>query len=365
MSKKNRIQISTAWICTLFLIICTFAGPALAEGSSASVSLQLNKTVLNIGKTFILSLKAEPNAKLAITSFDATIRYDTTKFDLVKDGDAIKITKPAAVPSGFRLDATVTGGDITILGTDETVSQNAPINATVATSLITLTFRVKDNAALGNTAFTISDCTINKLENASPVSVPLTLLTPRTASVAARLETNAYLSEITIDAGTLTPVFSRSITKYTVEVPVETATINVSAKKETVNSKISMSGNKTLVYGANEFVFKVTAQDPDVIRYYTVTVTRLSPPLTPTEVIASPTEEITPTPTVEPTEIISNSVSSPTPTTFPDATEVARQFWQLMAYIFIALFLITLIILISVLINKKRNDNNEIKIRRR
>ena len=356
-----------ALTCTIFLLCFTYAIPVMAEGSSADVSLTLSRTVLNIGKTFTLSLKVTPNAKLAITSFDATVKYDTTRFDLVKDGAAIKITKPASVPSGFRLDATVTGGDITILGTDETVSQNAPINATAATSLITLTFKVKDNAVLGNASFTISDCTVNKLESGSPVSVPLSIISPKNATVAARLETNAYLSGITIDTGALTPAFARTITNYAVEVPVETTTFTLTATKESNKSAISMSGDNTLDYGINKFVIKVTAQDPDVIKYYTVTVTRLSPQLTPTPEIPTPT--LTPIPTLspspEPTEIISNAVSSPTPTTFPDATEVSRQFWQLMAYIFMALFFVTLIILISVLINNKRNGDNELRIKRR
>ncbi|MHB1483549.1 MAG: cadherin-like beta sandwich domain-containing protein [Saccharofermentanales bacterium] len=366
--RKVKLMKSIALACMLFLFGPLTAVPAIAEGSSANVFLSLSRPVLNIGKNFTLSLKVEPNAKLPITSFDATIRFDTTKFDLVKDGSVIKITKPSAVPSAFRLDATVTGGDITILGTDESVAQNSPINATVATSLITLTFRVKDSAVLGNTAFTISDCTINKLESGSPVSVPLTIISPKTATVAARLDTNAYLSEITVGTGTLTPAFSKTTTKYTVEVPTEVSTITVSSKKESANAKMTMSGDSTLDYGTNKFVITVTAQDPDVIRYYTITVTRQSPPLSPTEIIPSPTEAITPSPTLspEPTEIISAaSSSSSSAASIPDATTVAKEFWQLMAYIFFALFMITLIILVSVLVNKKHSDESELKIKRR
>jgi len=331
---------SLALLAAIIVGCGAFVFPVSAEGSSASVSLSLSRTTLNIGKTFTLTLKVTPNTGFPVASFDATLQYDTNRFELVKESGSPKITRPSGVPSSYQMDASVSGNQITMICADGTTSQNAPIKTSGATSLITFTFKVKDTAALGAANFQIIDCMITKMENLNPVSVPPSIVSPLTASVAARLDTNTNLSEIKTDIGTLNPAFSKGVTNYSLEVPTECTAINVTAKAESALSKAVVAGGKTLVYGSNKVTVTVTAQDPDATKVYTITVNRPSPPVSSMEESSIPeiSESSEESSSEESTDSSSVTDSSSLPT---DPTATALQFWKLIAYLFIGLFVAT------------------------
>ncbi len=361
-SKLSKVLMTLILLCALiFGIPKALTVPVYAEGSSVDVYLALNKSVLNIGKTFTLTFKVRPNSSLAITSFDAEIHYDTTRFDLVTAVSAPKITKPSGVPVSFDLSASVANGVITILGNDP--DQTAPIQTKGAeTSLITFAFSVKDAAKIGTASFFISNPTIAQNTNSGPVEVPATIISPKTVSVEPRLETNAYLSGISAGAGTLNPAFSKDVTKYSLEVPVETTSIDVTAKSASTLAKISISGGKDLKYGENKVTISVKAQDPDVIKIYTITVVRLSPEATPT-IEPTVTEEPTLEPTQEPIEI--TPTTPPVSSSLPDNTpKGATDNWKNIALIFMGLFLITLAALIWMIIERAGEHKKVVKIRR-
>lgn len=353
-------------IMVMMIITAMGSGFVSAEGSSAEVYLSLSRSVLNIGKTFTMTLKIKPNTTLPITSFDATLKYDTSKFDIITESGAAKITRPSGMPSGFNLSASSNKGEIIVIGSDESIAQNASVTAKSDTSLAIFTFRVKDNAALGTASFTISDCTVNQMVSSVPTPVSLSVTSTKTAPVATRLETNAYLKALTVDTGTLTPAFSRSVTRYSVDVPMECTSITVTPSKESANSKISITGGSSLNYGTNTIKITVTAQDPDVVKVYTITVTRPSPEVTPTEITPTPTLEITETPSPEPTEITPEVTVTPVPTQSPeDPLQASVRYWKSVAYIFAGLFALTLLTLIIFIVDKVINHGKTVKIRRR
>ena len=97
---------------------------------------------------------------------------------------------------------------------------------------------------------------------------------------------DADLSDLTVDQGTLAPAFDTATNDYTVDVPYAdnsfsfTPTVEESHATITVNGNPASSGDAaggTLQVGANVFTVVVTAQDGTTTRTYTVTVTRAAP----------------------------------------------------------------------------------------
>jgi len=86
--------------------------------------------------------------------------------------------------------------------------------------------------------------------------------------------TNVYLSSLTIDQGTLTPVFNKETTSYTVNVGTEVDAITLTGVAEDSKSTVLGDGVKSLNPGDNTFVITVQAEDGVTTKDYTVVVTR-------------------------------------------------------------------------------------------
>ncbi len=365
VSKSKFLPRAAVGLLTALLFCSAFAAPVLAEGNSGSVALSLSRTTLNVGKTFTMTLKITPNANVSVNSFDAVLQYDSANLDLVMEGSDPKITKPSGVPSTFKMSATLTGNRINILCNDDSSSQNAPIpTGGKETSLITFTFKVKDAAAVGATvSFSILECSVNELLGGSPTALLLTLNSPKTASIGARLDTNTFLSEIKTSVGALNPVFSKSVTDYLLEVPMTTTVVAVTAKQESSLSKITIAGGSDLAYGDNKVTITVTAQDPDAVKVYTITVRRASPPVSSsgTSSLSEVFESSEDTSSDSGQGTVSGAESSSESTPGMDPLQAALQFWKLIAFLFIGLFVVTGGVMVWLLIDKLGRNGNQIR----
>lgn len=86
--------------------------------------------------------------------------------------------------------------------------------------------------------------------------------------------TNVYLSSLTVNQGTLTPVFNKEITSYTVNVGTDIDTIILTGVAEDSKSTVLGDGTKSLNPGDNTFVITVQAEDGTTSKDYTVVVTK-------------------------------------------------------------------------------------------
>ena len=88
------------------------------------------------------------------------------------------------------------------------------------------------------------------------------------------LADDATLYSLTVNHGTLTPVFDPNTINYTVLVgnSIENITINATANHP--NATVAGTGQKPLTIGTNPFDIVVTAEDGTTTKTYTVTVTR-------------------------------------------------------------------------------------------
>ena len=86
------------------------------------------------------------------------------------------------------------------------------------------------------------------------------------------VSSNANLSEVTVDAGTLNPVFDPSITSYTVEVPFGTTSVNVSTIASDEGATVSGDETVDVSSGSGTATFTVTAPNGDT-KTYTIVFT--------------------------------------------------------------------------------------------
>ncbi|MHB8962280.1 MAG: cadherin-like beta sandwich domain-containing protein [Saccharofermentanales bacterium] len=370
--KKTRIRTGAEKILSLaagiFLAASLlFPAAAGAEGVSADMTMTLGRSVLNIGKTFSVTVAVKPNANISITSFDFVLGFDSAKLEIIKTDGLPKTGRPSNVPSTFEYESNVSGSSIVVIGTDGTASQNAPIKASASTPIIIFYFKVKDSAAAGSTVnFTITEPTVNQLiAGEDPVAISLTIKSPKTGTIGARLDTNTYLSTLTSDIGTLSPEFTKATTEYTLDVPEDCDSVQLTAAADSAKSSFKVTGGEGLDYGPNTATIKVTAEDPDYVRIYTITINRANPPDPTATATPEPTAAITSEPEIS--SEASSSSSSPSASAESEdepLVPVDNGLWKNLTILFASLFLVTAGTSLWLAIDKVRNRDKIIKVRR-
>lgn len=91
---------------------------------------------------------------------------------------------------------------------------------------------------------------------------------------AANASKDASLSELKISPGTLTPGFSPEVEQYTATVGVDVDKLTINALAAGTNARVAVSGSEGLQMGENQIICKVTAEDGQTERNYTIQVTK-------------------------------------------------------------------------------------------
>lgn len=118
----------------------------------------------------------------------------------------------------------------------------------------------------------ISEDGMNTFDTATVnVKAVTTSKTTTTTTTKAKSDNN-YLSSITVDGIELKD-FSKTKTKYFIELDNDVTRANISAEAEDNNAKVEIDGPKTLEVGDNEFTISVTSES-NTTKFYKVIVTR-------------------------------------------------------------------------------------------
>jgi uncharacterized delta-60 repeat protein len=135
------------------------------------------------------------------------------------------------------------------------------------------------------------------------------------------MSTNADLSALTVDGGTLSPVFSAGTTVYSVSVSNSVTSMTVTGSKADSTATVSANNGvaQALSVGTNTITITVTAQDDTTVKNYVVTVTRAAPDSTNADLSALTIDSGTLSPvfaagTTDYTASVANSVTSMTVT---------------------------------------------------
>lgn len=99
----------------------------------------------------------------------------------------------------------------------------------------------------------------------------------------ATYSSEAGLSSLKVSPGQLSPAFSPDVTSYTVQVGGNVDKLAVSATAKDGKAKVRVNGDSGLKTGANSVTCKVTAEDGQTTKTYTITVNKLESEEVPSE----------------------------------------------------------------------------------
>ncbi|SMD11706.1 MBG domain-containing protein [Pedobacter nyackensis] len=226
--------------------------------------------------------------------------FTSTSFSTLSAADPAIFVPPASAPTTTTAAATV----IAITG----ATLNGTVNANSASTTITFAYSTDESVVLagGGTVIAATPGTASGISN-TIVSATLMGLSPSTTyyykvngsnsagdnsglvlsfTTNAALSTNANLSALSLNEGTLSPVFASGTTSYSATVGNSVTLVTVTPALEEANATIlvngaavtsgSASGAIMLNVGSNTLTTLVTAQDGTTTKTYTATIIRLA-----------------------------------------------------------------------------------------
>ena len=150
----------------------------------------------------------------------------------------------------------------------------------------------------GNTSISVGSYEVYD-SDAQAVTVSKTGTASVKVKAPATSSAEAALSSLKISPGTLSPAFSPNVTSYTAQVGASVDKLAVSASAKDSKAKVLVSGDSGLKVGANTVVCKVTAEDGQTTKSYTITVNKLDTVDVPSEAeTGAETEAVGTTPVV-------------------------------------------------------------------
>ena len=249
------------------LTVAAPIGGISAYASSAKISF--SDPSATVGQEFSVNVKiSSQDGNLGAS--DVVLSYDPSVIEFVSGNNA----------SGGA-------GSVRLVGTMDSSSTKA----------FSYTLKFKAVQA-GNTSISVGSYEVYD-SDAQAVTVSKTGTASVKVKAPATSSAEAALSSLKISPGTLSPAFSPSVTSYTAQVGASVDKLAVSANAKDSKAKVLVSGDSGLKVGANTVVCKVTAEDGQTTKSYTITVNKLDTVDVPSEAeTEAETEAVGTTPVV-------------------------------------------------------------------
>ncbi len=244
------------------LAVSAPAGGILSYAASARISF--SDPSVTVGQEF--------NVTVRITSQDGNLGAS----------DVMLSYDPAGIEFISGNNASGGAGSVRLV---ETMSSNA-------TTEFTHTLKFKALQA-GTTTISVGNYEIYDVD-AQAVNVTKTGSSAVTVNAPATYSSEAALSSLKVSPGQLTPPFSPDVTAYSVNVGSDVSKLAVSAAPKDGKAKVVVNGDSNLQTGANTVVCKVTAEDGQTTRSYTLTVHKSESGEAPAESMAEEPGEAEP-----------------------------------------------------------------------
>ena len=249
------------------LTVAAPVGGISAYASSAKISF--SDPSATVGQEFSVNVKiSSQDGNLGAS--DVVLSYDPSVIEFVSGNNA----------SGGA-------GSVRLVGTMDSSSTKA----------FSYTLKFKAVQA-GNTSISVGRYEVYD-SDAQAVTVSKTGTASVKVKAPATSSAEAALSSLKISPGTLSPAFSPNVTSYTAQVGASVDKLAVSASAKDSKAKVLVSGDSGLKVGANTVVCKVTAEDGQTTKSYTITVNKLDTVDVPSEAeTGAETEAVGTTPVV-------------------------------------------------------------------
>jgi hypothetical protein len=239
-------------VCLLVMLLPIFV---YAAAATASVT---GPTVIRAGNTLTVAILMNGTGLKAV---QGEVQYDAAQLTFQSSG-SVRANWDFNINGG-------TAGKVTFIGIDNELK--SPINGN--SQLFKLTFQVRNTVATG-AAIRVTGANLSASDGTND-------FTPANASysvtVAAPLSTNAFLSSLAVDNGTLTPAFEKATTNYTLSVPFSIQKIAITAKAEDAGAKVIVESPDLAAGGTTEIKVNVAAAS-GVTKSYSILVSRAADP---------------------------------------------------------------------------------------
>ncbi len=246
-----------------------------------------------LASAFALAVNAEESGTADVTADSGQLSISFNKSS-VSVGDTVTAT------------VKVTGNEI--LGTHVTCNYNEEILEYVSGAYTggAGTFNILDEAAGGGSSksYTVTfkaidsgECSVSgsgtiSIDSTNPRDAQLNSSAGSVTVKNIVLSSNANLKSLIVSNGSISPKFSTSVTKYTVNVKYDITDCKIYVTTEDEDAKVSVRGSSSLKVGKNERVVTVTAPSGNT-KEYTVVITRYEQEETSSEAVSSEPAEST------------------------------------------------------------------------
>jgi gliding motility-associated-like protein len=292
-AKLSNIVLSTG---TLNPVFAPTTNTYAASVANAVTSITLTPTVINAGAKVkvngITVTSGTASGAIALNAGPNTITTVVTAQDgTTTNTYTVTVTRAGSVNANLA-NLSISSGTLTPVFATGTTSYTASV--TNATANITVTPTTSDAGATvkvnGTTVVSGSpSANIPLLVGPNTITTVVTAqdgttTNTYTVTVTRAGSANANLTNLTLSAGTLTPVFAAGTTSYTALVSNAVTSLTLTPTVSNTNSTVTVNGTAvasgtasgaiTLNVGPNTISTIVTAQDGTTTKTYTVTITR-------------------------------------------------------------------------------------------
>ena len=226
----------------VFVLFLFVLGLFKVNASSALINVSTNKTSVVVGNSITVTVK--------ISSTEAIGAWE---YDLSYDNSILKLTS----------------------GTAHVVDYAT--SSSIKTKSYTYTFKCLKS---GTSNISVSNYNVISF-NENPMETQISKTRVKVITneqLQQSYSKNNYLKTLTIDKGTLSPIFNKDTLEYNVEVENGVTSVVIGATLEDKKAKLSGIGTINVTEGVNKIEVKVTAENGNVRSYIiNVTVKELSP----------------------------------------------------------------------------------------
>lgn len=221
----------------LLILVCLLLVPFKVFAADASISVSGSNSAV-VGSTVTVTIKL--SSSTGIGSWEYLINYDSSMLKLVEG--KTKVADFTDVKGGIK------------------------------SKSYTLKFKTlkSGSAKVSVGSYAMYAYTDESAMNVSAGSKTIKVITQ--AELEASYSKNNNLSKISVDGYELSPAFKKDVLEYTVELPSNVETINVSASVEDKKAKVSGVGEIAVSEGENKIELVVTAENGS-IKTYTILAT--------------------------------------------------------------------------------------------
>ena len=241
---NRSIKRLTAMLMVVFMFIVAVPMQMLTS-HAATGKITFSDPTATVGEQVSVKMKIASSDGSALGASDVRLQYDSSALEFVSGTSA----------NGGA-------GSIRVIGAMESANQT------------TFTFTLKFKALKAGT--TNIKVTSQEVYGANSQVVTIDHVGSSAVKVAApaTYSKDATLSGLTISPGELTPAFSSDVTEYTAVVGADVEKLTVSAPATHGKASVSVNGNEGLQLGDNTITCKVTAEDGETTKTYTILVTK-------------------------------------------------------------------------------------------